>query len=379
MKTKFIALILVVVIAMGLCLTGCAGTSYIAEINGEKVPIRWYVANAVYTAAQMEQTYGKDYYLTFLRLDNSTDPTRTNAEVLDDAAKAAFEQNYTYKLMVDEFGLSLDSIGEDAFEAEYGFLKSTFFTSSDFSRFLKLADMTESEYKEVYKAGAYYPDMLYDYYFDEQVGIDPLTKADVKEFFDLYTEYCMKHILFAYATTDAEGNPLSEAEIKANKDAAYKEASDTLAKIENGELEFDSAMNTLTDDSTYSSWPDGYAWAEGDGMLPEIFTTAAKEMEFGEMKIYESESGIHIMCEIDPEEYFESHYIVYETAYTQNYIDEKVAEFKQNHVLIEYNEAALNKYKFQKLGSVNVTLLSLTEDDMMNAGTASTDALENKE
>ncbi len=370
MRTKFIALILAVAMIFGVCLTGCSGSSYIAKVNDKEVPIGWYVANAVYTAAQMEQTYGQDYYISFLSLDNATDPTRTNAQVLDDAAKNTFEQAYTYKLMVEEYGLEMDALATEAFEAEFNFLKSTFFMDEDFTRFLKLAKITEEEYKEIYKATSYYPDMLYDYYFDEQVGTEPLTEEDVRTFFDQYTEYCMKHIMFAYATTDKDGNPLDDATIQKNKAQAKKEAEDTLKKIQNGELEFDTAMNTLTDDASISTYPDGYAWSEGDGMLPEIFTTAAKEMDFGELKLYESENGYHIMHEIDPDEYFDSHYLVYETAYTQNYIEEQVAQFKQNKVLIEYNEAALKKYSFMRLGSVNITLLSLTEDDMLKAGSA---------
>ena len=376
MKTKFIALLLAVAMLFGVCLTGCSGLSSIAKVNGENVPVGWFVANAVYTAAQMEQSYGENYYLAFLKINNSTDPTRTNAEVLDDAAKSAFEQAYTYKLMVEEYGLEMDALATEAFEAEYNFFKSTFFMDDDYTRFLKLSKLTEEEYMEIYKATSYYPDMLYDYYFDEQVGIDPLTEAKVREFFDEYTEYCMKHILFTYATTDAEGNPLDDAAIAQNKAEAKKEAEETLKKIQDGELDFNSAMNTLTDDASYSTYPDGYAWKEGDGMLPDIFTEAAKEMDFGEMKLYESESGFHIMCEIDPDEYYETHYLVYETAYTQNYIQEKVAEYKQNKVLIEYNEAALNKYTFLKLGSVNITLLSLSQEEMENTAEATFDKLD---
>lgn len=376
MKTKFLALILAVAMLFSVCLTGCSGLSSIAKVNGEDVPVGWYVANAVYTAAQMEQSYGENYYLAFLKLANNTDPSRTNAQVLDDAAKAAFEQTYTYKLMIDEYGLEMDGLATEAFEAEYNFLKSTFFMDEDYNRFLKLSKLSEEEYKEIYKATSYYPDMLYDYYFDEQVGIDPLTDAKVRAFFDEYTEYCMKHIMFAFATTDAEGNALDDAAIKQNKAEAKKEAEETLKKLQSGELEFDSAMNSLTDDASYSSYPDGYAWKEGDGMLPDVFTTAAKEMDFGEMKLYEGENGYHIMCEIDPDDYYETHYLVYETAYTQNYIQEKVSEYKQNKVLIEYNEAALNKYSFLKLGSVNITLLSLSEEDMQAAAQATFDKLD---
>ena len=166
MRTKFLALILAVAMILSVCLTGCSGSSYIAKVNDTEVPVGWYVANAVYTAAQMEQTYGQNYYISFLALENSTDPTRTNAEVLDDAAKSTFEQAYTYKLMVDEYGLEMDSMATEAFDAEYNFLKSTFFSDDDFTRFLKLAKLTEEEYKEIYKATSYYPDMLYDYYFD---------------------------------------------------------------------------------------------------------------------------------------------------------------------------------------------------------------------
>ncbi len=370
MKTKFIALILAVAMVMGLCLTGCSGSASIATVNGEKVPVGWYAANAIYTAAQMEQTYTTNYYLPFLQLQNSTDPSRTNAQVLDDAAKGTFEQAYTYKLMVDEYGLTLDSIGQEAFEAEYSYFKQAFFTTNDYNRFLKLADLTEAEHREIYMATTYYPDMLYDYYFDEQVGIQPLTEADVRAFYDEYTEYTMKHIMFSYETVDADGNPLDDAAIQANKAAAKKEAEDTLKKIENGETDFDTAMNSLSDDASLSTYPDGYAWAEGDGMLPEIFTTAAKEMEIGEMKLYESENGYHIMYELDPDEYYDVHYVVYETAYTQYYIEQRVAEYKQNHVLIEYNEAALNKYKFEKMGSVNITLLSLYDAESIEMSEA---------
>lgn len=355
------ALILAVIMLMGVCLTGCsAKNSYIAKVNGEQVPTGWYLANAIYTASQLEQTYGKENYLYFLTEANSTDPTLTNADVLDNAAKTAFETNYAYKLFVDELGLELDSIGQEAFDTEYDFYKSTFYNSATYDEFLEKSGLTEEQHKEIYMASTYYPDMLYDYYFDEEVGIDKYTEDDVKAFFDEYTEYAMQHILFTYASTDSKGNPLDDATVKANREAAKKEAEDTLAKIQSGELVFTDAMNTLSDDSSLATYPNGYGWSEGDGLLPDIFTTAAKEMDYGDIKIYESDMGFHIMREMNPDDYFKDNYIIYETAYTKYYIEDKVNEFKMNHMFVEYNENTLAKYKFIKIGSTGIQLLSLT-------------------
>ncbi len=358
---KTVALILTVCLLAGVCLTGCSPKNeYIAKVNGKEVPVGWYLSNAVYTAAQLEHTYGKEHYLTFLTEKNSTDPEKTNAQVLDEAAKTAFESNYAYKLFVEELGLELDDMGKEALDEEYNFYKSYFYNSATFDDFLKMSGVTEQQHKEIYMASTYYPDMIYDYYFDEEVGIDPFTEADIKAFFDEYTEYAMQHILFTYATTDAKGDPLDDKTIAENKAAAKKEAEDTLKKIEAGELVFTDAMNTMSDDSSLSTYPNGYAWAEGGGLLPEIFTTAAKEMDYGDIKIYESEMGFHIMREMDPADYLSDNYKVYETAYTKYYIEDKVNEFKMNHMFVEYNEKVLAKHKFINIGSTGIQLLSLT-------------------
>lgn len=360
---KTIAIIMAACILACCCLTGCGSSSkYIAKVNGQEVAVGWYLANAIYTAAQLEQTYGSANYESFLKAENGTDPTRTNAQVLDDAAKSAFEKNYAYKLYVESLGLSLDGIGQEAFDSEYDFYKSTFYDTSTYQRFLDMANVSEDLNKEIYKVSTYYEDMLYDYFFDEEIGVDKYTEDTIREFFDEYVDYAMMHILFTYQTTDSDGNALDDATIAANKAEAKAEAEDTLAQIKAGDLSFIDAMNTLSDDSSLSDYPDGYGWKEGDGTLPDIFTTAAKEMEYGELKLYESEYGFHIMLSIDPDTYFKTEYLIYETAYTQTYIDDKVNEFKMNNMQVEYNESALNKYKFANIGATGIQLLSLTAE-----------------
>lgn len=354
MKVKVIAVLIAIVLIAG-TLTGCgAKNDYIATVNGEQIPIGYYTVYELFTKVQYENYYG-DGFAEFMAAANESDPSKTNGDLLNDTCKTSFEQLYLLKQKVAELGLEIDALTQVTFADEYSYFKSLFNTEADFKMFLKKAGMTEEEFYQIYLEKTCYQDLIYNYYLDPDVGLAKYTDDDIHEFFLSLTDYAAKNILFAYATTDADGNALDASTVEQYRQQAKTEAEDALAKIKSGELDFDDAVNELSDDSSLALYPDGYGFKEGDGTLPEVFTTACKELNIGEYAIYESDYGFHIIKRLDLEDFYEAQKDTYELAYTTQYMTNLMTEWA-NAVDFQYNESALNKYNIVSSKRTNITL-----------------------
>ena len=354
MKRRLCSALAAVLLLIGV-MTGCSNVTYVAKVNGTEVPLRYYTVNMLITKIQFESAYG-DNYQDYMTQPNSSDPEKTNAEVLNEAARKTFERLYTNLLKVTEMGLAVNEVQLEFYKAEYEYFRSIFASNADFDLFLREAGVSEEELQEVYLINTVYPDLIKNHFYDKDVGIEAYTDQDVRDYFDENTQYVIKHILFQVATEDADGNPLSESEIAANDAAAKQEAEETLAKIRAGELDFDSAMNELTDDSSVAMYPDGYGFTEEDDFVNEAFKQAGAELQPGEMGIYRSEEfGYHIIQAIDKDEFFNAQSDVYEEAMVSELLEEKYARWAED-IQFEYNDAALKKYDFASMGRSRIKL-----------------------
>ena len=354
MKRRLCSAFAAVLLLIGV-MAGCSNVTYVARVYGTEVPLRYYTVNMLLTKIQLETAYG-DSYKDYMQQQNGTNPEKTNAEVLDEAAKKTFERLYLNLLKVTEMGLPANEVQLEFYKAEYEYFRSIFASNADFDLFLREAGVSEEELQEVYLINTVYPDLIKNYFYDKDVGIEAYTEQDVRDYFDENAQYVIKHILFQVATEDADGNPLSESEIAANDAAAKQEAEETLAKIRSGELEFDSAMNELTDDSSVAMYPDGYGFTAEDDFVNEAFKQAGAELQPGEMGIYRSEEfGYHIIQAIDRDAFFEAQSEVYEEAMVTELLEEKYARWAED-VQFDYNEAALKKYSFANMGRSRIKL-----------------------
>ncbi len=343
MKTRIWASLLALCLLIG-TLAGCGSKeSIIATQGGVEIPIGYYTTQQMLMRVQLENYYG-DKYEEYLASPSEADPSKTNAQALNETYQRAFEMLWLFKLKVEEFGLEMDEIRQAYFETEYEYFKYRFNSTADYRLFLKAANLTEEEHKQIYMESTYYADLIYAYYYDPDIGVEKFGDQEVKDYFNAMVDYSIKHILFAYGD---------------DKAAAKQEAEDVLAKIKSGELKFDDAMNEYSDDSDLASYPNGYGFVEYEEIFPTVFTDAAKELTEGEYGIYESEYGYHIILRINNDDYYQKMQSVYGQAYGTERLQAKYDAWLAE-LDFQYNEKALEAVDFTAKGRTNVNLRQKT-------------------
>ena len=116
MKRRLCSAFAAVLLLIGV-MAGCSNVTYVARVNGTEVPLRYYTVNMLLTKIQLETAYG-DSYKDYMQQQNGTNPEKTNAEVLDEAAKKTFERLYLNLLKVTEMGLPANEVQLEFYKAE---------------------------------------------------------------------------------------------------------------------------------------------------------------------------------------------------------------------------------------------------------------------
>ena len=339
MKAKLLSAVLAFCLLLG-TLAGCGNkVTTIATLNGEDIPIGYYTAQQMVMRVQLENRLG-DGYEDYMAAANETDPSKTNADVCNENYRRAFEMLWLYKLKVAEFELEMDEIRLEYFDKEYEYFKYMFNSTADYRLYLRAANLTEEEHRQIYMESVYYPDLIYAYFFDPEVGQERIDDTQLRNYYDSLVDYSIKHILFAFGE---------------DKDAAKVEAEEVLAKINRGILTFDDAMSQYSDDSDLTSYPHGYGFVENEEGFPAVFTTAAKELREEEYGLYESDLGYHIIKRISTDGYFEKVKDIYRQAYGNEQLQLKYAQWLTD-LDFQYNTDALEAFDFTAKGRTNVNL-----------------------
>ena len=351
---RTIASLLSLALLLGL-LAGCSGAPRtIAAVNGQNVAIGYYTVQSMMARVELENSQG-DNYPAFISQTGSDG--RTFAEVYNDSYRKAFATFYAIKLQFEALGLSIDDSRLKAYDVEYSTFRANFRSDADYRTFLRKCGMSEAEHKQIYKELIYDQEILYAHFFDPDKGTEVPNEAAVRAYFDELVQLAVKHILFYVPTTDQSGNALSEAEIAENRQKAREEAADVLARIQAGTLSFNTAMNELSDDSDLKSYPGGYGFLPNEEGFPACFTEAATTLAPGEMGIYESDYGVHIIQTIEPSALFSAQQSLYQKALQNEIFTRKCSEWV-DQLQISYNDAALAYCDFGKSELSNIYLAS---------------------
>ena len=187
MKRRLCSAFAAVLLLIGV-MAGCSNVTYVARVNGTEVPLRYYTVNMLLTKIQLETAYG-DSYKDYMQQENGTNPEKTNAEVLDEAAKKTFERLYLNLLKVTEMGLPANEVQLEFYKAEYEYFRSIFASNADFDLFLREAGVSEEELQEVYLINTVYPDLIKNYFYDKDVGIEAYARLFRRERAVCYQAY----------------------------------------------------------------------------------------------------------------------------------------------------------------------------------------------
>jgi hypothetical protein len=128
--------------------------------------------------------------------------------------------------------------------------------------------------------------------FDAETGTRPVTAEMVDQ---IYQAVCaqFKHLMLLNVpgTRDVDGNPIQFTEEEHAQRRAKIE--DWYGRIKDGEDIED--FYGESDDDTIAHLPYGYTISSDTGFVSELFVDALFEMEIGEVRIIESDLGLHII------------------------------------------------------------------------------------
>ena len=157
-----------------------------------------------------------------------------------------------------------------------------------------LADIyvTRDVYETVNRMAVLYPRVFMSLY---GASGEQISDEEALAFAEEYNFVTAKHILFR--TTDDSGNDLSDAE-KEEKRSQAQAALDELNAVPESERAalFDAIMEERSEDPGLASYPDGYSYEAGVGIMMSEFDDAVLDLEPGGISgIVESPSGYHII------------------------------------------------------------------------------------
>lgn len=238
MKLKRIVALVLAVMLLSLCFTGCGeDTTYIAEVNGEKVPVGVYIFSMVnsFTAAINNLTQSG------VALEKASDVLKQEIEgesasqwIINETVKLV-RQYLTINQKFDELGLSLT-------EEQKAKIETTVTETWDVnSKYFEENGISEASVRIVIETGMKLS-ALFDYfyaeggteavsiedikaYFNENyakvtyfgtytAGMDDAKKADAKTIYEGYVQKLNEGANFAEIVADAQKNQLSAEQLE---------------------------------------------------------------------------------------------------------------------------------------------------------------------
>lgn len=200
---------------------------------------------------------------------------------LVDAAETFFKNRYAMLAWAKDAGITVSS---DEVDAAVEQARSSYDSDDAFYEALQENYLTVGLFRRLTEQSLI-TDKLYNYlYSTDEYG--KVTDADAAAYAEEKGMYSAKHILIQHGADDAED---------AKKLAL---AEDILAQLQAG-ADFDTLMNTYSEDSGLASYPNGYTFADGE--MDQTFTDAVKALKVGEISgIVKTDYGYHIILRTQP-------------------------------------------------------------------------------
>lgn len=213
------------------------------------------------------------------------------------AIDKAFEQTALFKekiITAQNSGVVLDDESKSVIKSQISSIKQSVGGEDAFKKELESLGLTLDNYvllmENTYLVDLYMNSLAED-------GTISVSDEDIANYFTenekgFRTEVTAKHILFS--NVDENQQPKSEDEQKQAKTLAEKIYSD----IKAGTTDFDTAMNTYSEDPGLATNPDGYTFTKGQ--MVEVFETTSFNAEIGEIsEPVLSDFGWHIILVTD--------------------------------------------------------------------------------
>ncbi|MDD3663294.1 MAG: peptidylprolyl isomerase [Candidatus Pacebacteria bacterium] len=294
MKRKIALVVVLIFSLITVTFSGCSDTSYIATVNGEKIPTEDY------TLILMQyKAYAQQNLATLTSSDTATladlwemDYTEGNkfGDMFNQNAISMCITNYVIQQKFNELKLTLTDEDKASSDAQ---MKSDYESAGGeqaFKDYLIENGTSIDAYKRSLDQALYY-NKLTQYIYGKD-GEKEISEDAIKEYFS-QNYVRIKHVLLK--TSNDEGVLYTEEKIK----SIEEKANAILARAQAGE-DFDQLSTDESEDpgSTSSQYPYGYIFTKDGGMIEE-FETAAFDMKVGEFRLIQTSYGFHVMKKYD--------------------------------------------------------------------------------
>ena len=250
------------------------------------------------------------------------------------AIDKAFEQTVLFKeklITAQNSGIVLDNETKTAIKSQVNNIKQSVGGEDAFKKELDAVGLTLDNYTSLMENN-----YLIDLYINSlaENGTLAVSDEEVQSYFEenekgFRTEVTAKHILFSIV--DENQQPKSEDEQKEAKALAEK----IYADIKAGTTDFDTAMNTYSEDPGLETNPDGYTFSKGQ--MVEVFETTSFNAEIGEIsEPVLSDFGWHIILVTDAK------------AATFDEVSTDIRQYLISNAFEEYMQSLSNSFKIEK-------------------------------
>lgn len=291
-------IVLALIICISLSLFGCEKASddrVVGTINGENIycwEFNFFLTNVKNELLSGANVSTEDEERDFWK-SGEIDGISAKQIALD----KAFEQTVLFKqklMLAKKSGITLDADMKKTANSAVLEVQNSFGGEDALKKELQSNGLTLDNYKALmensYLVDAYVLKLSQD-------GIIKTTPEEMENYYNensktLRQEVTAKHILFSVVDQNQQPKPENEQQkAKELAEKVYKE-------IVDGTTDFDTAMNTYSEDPGLETNPDGYTFSKGQ--MVEIFETTAFNAEIGEIsEPVLSDFGWHIILVTD--------------------------------------------------------------------------------
>lgn len=360
---KPLSAILVIIMLM-LTLCSCQDNSWALKVGDRVVSAEQYKTSAISIKSQFLTDNGLEESDSLWDQYIDTSYSATTQEYLDAMIQSYFISYNLYAYHFDELGLTLDPEVEKEIKDQIQTQIDRYGSEEKLDEALRETGFTYKEFCDQYyneaKKGA-----VILHYFGPDSEITPTSREEMELYYnEYYTK--VKHVFLS--TKDSEQNDLSIPE----KQKVGQKAQQVLDKALAG-ADFDSLIDEYGEDPGMASNPDGYIFSKDDTSYTRVFHNAAFDMEFGEIRLVQSNLGYHIMKREsfltedmkDPE---------VELTLIENMMSSEMSEIideLKERIGVEYNNPVLAKLSVPNIPTTNQNTEGaaggLTVDDIKDA------------
>lgn len=278
--------VFLITVLLIMSLSGCQSESWALKIGDRAVSAEHYKATAISIKSQFLTDNGLEETDSLWSQYIDTSYSATTQEYLDSMIQSYLITYNLYAIHFDELGLKLDEDTVAEIEKTLQTQIDRYGSVDALDKALRETGFTYEEFKNQYYNEAKKSAIIL-YYFGPDSTLNPTSREEMELYYnEYYTK--VKHIFLS--TKDSDSNDISVPK----KEEVGKKAQKIYDRAIAGE-NFEALLDEYNEDPGMASNPNGYIFSTDDTSYTRVFHNAAFDMDFGEIRLVQSNLGYHIM------------------------------------------------------------------------------------